>query len=111
MDVITCAAPDVRQLGDSAQFSPTLEELRNLHENRWRCILAAAAKHEADVLILGAFGCGVFANPPELVVEAFNNIMDEFRCHFETIEFAVYTTRLDAPNYRAFSRIREIRQR
>lgn len=111
MDVITCAAPDLRQLGDAAQFSPTMEELRTLHEIRWRCILAAAAKHEADVLILGAFGCGVFANPSELVVAAFNNVLPEFRNHFETIEFAVYTTRMDAPNYQAFRGIRDVQER
>lgn len=110
MDVITCAAPDVRRLGDPAQFSPTWEELRSLHEIRWRCILAAAARHEADVLILGAFGCGVFANPPELVAEAFNNVLPEFRHHFETVEFAVYTTWMDAPNYRAFSGITDIQK-
>ena len=110
MDVITCAAPDVRQLGDIAQFSPTSEELRSLHENRWRCILAAAARNEADVLILGAFGCGVFANPPELVVESFNIVLPEFRNHFETIEFAVYAASMDSPNYRAFSNIQDIRK-
>lgn len=110
MDVIACAAPDLRQLGDAAQFSPTMEELRTLHEIRWRCILAAAAKHEADVLILGAFGCGVFANPSELVVAAFNNVLPEFRNHFETIEFAVYTTRMDAPNYQAFRGIRDVQE-
>lgn len=110
MDVITCAAPDLRQLGDAAQFTPTLEELRTLHENRWRFILAAAAKHEADVLILGAFGCGVFANPPELVAQAFNKVLPEFRNNFETIEFAVYCSSFETPNYRAFSQIQDIRQ-
>lgn len=111
VDVITCAAPDLRQLGDAAQFSPTMEELRTLHEIRWRGILAAAAKHQADVLILGAFGCGVFANPPELVAEAFNNVLPEFRSYFETIEFAVYTTRMDAPNYQAFRGIWDVQER
>ena len=110
VDVITCAAPDLRQLGDAAQFSPTMEELRTLHEIRWRGILAAAAKHQADVLILGAFGCGVFANPPELVAEAFNNVLPEFRSYFEAIEFAVYTTRMEATNYRAFGGITDIQE-
>lgn len=110
MDVITCAAPDLRQLGDAAQFSPTSEELRTLHETRWRCILAAAAKHQADVLILGAFGCGVFANPPEVVVDAFNRVLPEFRNHFQTIEFAVHTARMDAPNYRGFRGISDIHE-
>lgn len=110
MDVITCAAPDLRQLGDAAQFSPTMEELRTLHEHRWHCILAVAAQHEADVLILGAFGCGVFANPPELVVEAFNNVLPEFRNHFETIEFGIYCRSKEDPNYRAFAGTRDIRE-
>jgi len=110
MDVITCAAPDLRQLGDPARFSPTEEELMHLHEIRWRCILAAAARNEADVVILGAFGCGVFANPPELVVKAFNHVLPEFRHHFETIEFAVYCCSREDDNYRAFSRITDIRE-
>ena len=111
MDVITCAAPDLRQSGDASQFTPSREELLQLHEVRWGKILAPAAAHKADVLILGAFGCGVFANPPELVAEAFNHAVEPFRHHFETIEFAVYTTRLDSANYRAFSHIRDIRER
>jgi len=110
MDVITCAAPDVRQLGDPAQFVPTWEELRSLHEIRWRCILSAVARHEADVLILGAFGCGVFANPPELVAEAFNSVLPEFRYHFETIEFGNYCRSREDPNYKAFMEITDIRE-
>lgn len=109
MDVITCAAPDVRQAGDSTQFSPTPEELHALFEIRWRCILATAARHKADVLILGAFGCGVFANPPELVADAFNSVVPEFQNHFETIEFAVYGSK-EKRNYVAFSNITNIRE-
>jgi len=109
MDVITCAAPDVRQTGDSTQFSPAPEELRTLFEIRWRCILATAARNEADVLILGAFGCGVFANPPELVADAFNSVVPEFQNHFETIEFAVYGSK-EKRNYVAFSSIANIRE-
>lgn len=110
MDVITCAAPDLRQTQESSRFSPTQDELLAVHEQRWRCILAAAAKHEADVLILGAFGCGVFANPPELVVEAFNHVLPDFRQHFETIEFAVYSSHLNSRNYCAFRQITDIQE-
>jgi len=108
MDVITCAAPDLRQLGDAAEFTPTAAELLKLHETRWSCILAAAARHQADVLILGAFGCGVFANPPELVVAAFNNVLPKFRNYFETIEFAVYSRSKESTNYSAFIKITDI---
>lgn len=105
VDVITCAAPDVRRTGDASEYCPAEDELLRVFEIRWRKILTVAAKHKAEVLILGAFGCGVFANPPELVVKAFNNVADEFRCHFKTVEFAVYTTDKDSRNYKAFGEI------
>ena len=92
-------------------YNPGENELYREFVKRWKCILSAGAKHKADVLILGAFGCGVFANPSELVVAAFNNVLPEFRNHFETIEFAVYTTRMDAPNYQAFTGIWDVQER
>ena len=52
-----------------------------------------------------ANGCGVFANPPELVASAFNNVAAEFKYHFKTIEFAVYTTDKESRNYKAFTGI------
>ncbi len=106
VDVITCAAPDVRKTGDESEFSPSEEELMKVFEIRWRKILTVAAKHKAEVLILGAFGCGVFANPPELVVRAFNNVAGEFKNHFKTVEFAVYTTDKESRNYKAFADIK-----
>lgn len=106
VDVITCAAPDVRKTYDITEYSPTKEELQKVFETRWRKILAVAAKHKADVLILGAFGCGVFANSPEIVVNAFNNVAGEFKYHFKTIEFAVYTTDKESRNYKAFGNIK-----
>lgn len=106
VDVITCAAPDVRKTGDVSEYCPSEDELQKVFEIRWRKILAVAAKHKADVLILGAFGCGVFANPPELVVRAFNNVAGEFKCRFKTVEFAVYTTDKESKNYKAFGNIK-----
>lgn len=101
-NVITCAAPDVRQLGDESQYTPDEDELMKVLEKRWSRILAVAANHGAKILILGAFGCGVFANPPRLVAESFMNVIDEYKYHFDTIEFAVYTTAKDSENYNAF---------
>ena len=106
VDVITCAAPDIREIGDSSEYRPDADELQRVFEIRWKKILTVAAIHKAEVLILGAFGCGVFANPPEIVVSAFNNIVGEFKYHFKTIEFAVYTTDKESRNYKAFSNIK-----
>lgn len=104
-DVITCAAPDIRQLDDDSQYNPDRKELQKVFEKRWSRILAVAANHGAKTLILGAFGCGVFANPPRLVAEAFMNVIEDYKYHFDTIEFTVYTTAKDSENYSAFSDI------
>jgi len=103
VDVITCAAPDLRAVEDGSCYAPTQEELLELLARRWRRILAVAASNDVDVLILGAFGCGVFANPPQLVAEAFEKAAEGIDRSFETIEFAVYSRDENAPNRRAFA--------
>jgi len=102
VDVITCAAPDLRPVDDASRYAPTQDELCSLLIRRWRRILAVAAANGAQVLILGAFGCGVFANPPWLVAQAFEKASETIDRCFETIEFAVYSRSADSPNRRAF---------
>ena len=109
VDVITCAAPDLRYDTSGRTFKPTPSELTALFERRWRKILSVAAFYGAEVLILGAFGCGAFHNPPEAVVQAFNRVYPDFSFCFETIEFGVFTQTADAANYQAFSKIQGIR--
>ena len=112
VDVITCAAPNLREQpanpynpgdGDSKQISK--DALYRLHVQRARRILTVAAQNEADVLILGAFGCGAFQNDPYVVARAYNDVLEEFSRHFQTIEFAVYCRPYDDSNYRAFKEI------
>lgn len=59
----------------------------------------------ADVLILGAFGCGAFKNPPEVVAQLFKEAVDEFGSFFEVIEFAVYHSEKSSRNFEAFSEV------
>ena len=83
----------------------TREQIRALHLQRARKILSVAAIHGAEVLILGAFGCGAFCNPPEVVAAAFRDVLPDFAHAFRTVEFAVYCTPRDDSNYRAFQKI------
>ncbi|MBQ2990582.1 MAG: TIGR02452 family protein [Clostridia bacterium] len=105
VDVITCAAPDLREVSDGSRYAPTQDELAALLTKRWRRILAVAAANGADVLILGAFGCGVFANPPQMVAQAFDTAAQGIDRCFETIEFAVYSREAASTNRRAFEAI------
>jgi len=112
VDVITCAAPTLREEtsnrynpSDGKHVDVTPEELLALHEKRGRLILEAAAANGAEVLILGAFGCGAFKNDPAVVAQAYANILPEYLRYFQTIEFAVYCRPRDDRNYRTFKSV------
>lgn len=64
VDFITSAAPNAGAImrnepHNRAQIGPTLRE-------RTRKVLALAAHHKIDGLVLGAWGCGVFQNDPRV---------------------------------------------
>lgn len=113
VNVLTCAAPNLREkpsnrmnpYAGSKQVILTHQELLELHLNRGRRILNVAAKHGNEVLILGAFGCGAFQNPPEVVAECYRQLLKEYDGVFETVEFAVYCTEQNRKNYEVFQDI------
>ena len=110
VDVITCAAPDFRFDNTGRMYRPDEAELMAVLEKRWKRILSVAACNKADILILGAFGCGVFGNPPEVVAQAFCNAFAEFERCFGVVEFAVFAQNEDDPNYVAFSGMKGIQK-
>ncbi len=111
VDVLTCAAPNLREKpynamnpGSGAPVRVSDAELLQLHLARGRQILRVAAAHGVDVLVLGAFGCGAFRNPPAVVARAYRQLMDEFDRQFRAIEFAIYCADRDTANFAAFER-------
>lgn len=110
VDVITCAAPNLRKRPSNAmnpnsgtkRLEISHERLQELHEKRLRRILTIAKKEQEDVVILGAFGCGAFQNPPEVVAKAYKNVIPEFLYDFRVIEFAVYCAPHAMKNYDEF---------
>ena len=76
-----------------------------IHEKRGRLILESAAANGAEVLILGAFGCGAFKNDPAVVAQAYANILPEYLHFLRTIEFAVYCLPRSTQNFDAFNTI------
>ncbi len=113
VDVLTCAAPNLREHprndmnpGDGDRpIDISSDELQRLHEKRLRRVADIAVENGAEVLILGAFGCGAFRNPPEVVAQAMKIVVDEYRYCFKTIEMAVYCSPRDDTNYRVFSEV------
>lgn len=102
VDIITCAAPNLNPYYERIQI--TENELKDLHKKRAKRILDIAVSESEDVMILGAFGCGAFRNPPEIVAEAYRELVQEYIYDFKTIEFAVYCPpRSEGKNYHAFN--------
>ena len=110
VDVITCAAPNLRSIpsnrmnpnAGSRKADITYAGLRALHTARIQRIFEVAMVNGAEVLILGAFGCGAFCNPPELVAEVFAKFTEKYRDNFDVIEYAVFHTERETANYKAF---------
>lgn len=58
--------------------------------DRIRLVLETAKMHNVDVLILGAFGCGVFGNDPKDVKDIFMGLIDnEYENIFDKIIFTI----------------------
>lgn len=114
VDVISCAAPNLNKMihnyyNPEAAKPVTLsrKEQYMLHLKRARHIMHIAASRQAEVLILGAFGCGAFANDPWAVACAFRNALADYHPYFVHVEFAVYCRDFETDNYDAFKTVME----
>ena len=70
-------------------------------------VLRVFARHGQRVLVLGAWGCGVFRNDPAEVAAAFNNWLHapEYLGAFDRVVFAIYERSRDQPTVRAFQSV------
>ena len=97
IDVITCAAPHIF---DNVRISDS--NLYAMHLSRAKNILRVCAHNSVDILVTGAFGCGAFNNPPEIVAKAWNEALSVYREKFSLIVFAIYCNNSESENYRVF---------
>jgi uncharacterized protein (TIGR02452 family) len=75
VDVISCPAP-------------ICCEDASIWEDRIKCILSGASKHNCDTIILGAWGCGAFGNNTEIVATAFKTVLNKYKL-FNKVIFAI----------------------
>lgn len=112
VDVLTCAAPNLREKpynsmdpGSAKPVKVSDEELFLIHRKRAEHLLTIAAANNIEILVLGAFGCGAFRNRPYIVSKAYNEVILKFKGCFREICFAVYCTPDDPQNYDVFKKI------
>lgn len=116
VNILTCAAPNLRERPSNVMnpnagtiaAKVTHAELEKLLTLRVKRIFEVAVANGDDVLILGAFGCGAFRNPPEIVAKVFYNVMQNYLDKLDVIEYAVFHTERELANYEAFSTIMKL---
>jgi uncharacterized protein (TIGR02452 family) len=68
------------------------DNLAEATKEKIRTILRIAGKYKHDCLVLGAFGCGAFANPPNHIAELFKEVFfeEEFTSRFKVVVFSIF---------------------
>jgi uncharacterized protein (TIGR02452 family) len=83
-----------------------LNEIEVVMKTRMEKVLSIALENKHLNIVLGAWGCGVFANEPTAIAKYFKWVIDhKFNNEFEKIIFAVYSKnqKIIEPFYHEFS--------
>lgn len=84
VSMLTAPAPN------ASEYKGPVKDLLNTFRRRIRYIVSIAVEQQCYTLVLGAWGCGVFGNDPEMVAKLFK---EELSYPFKSV-FAIY----DKPN-------------
>lgn len=95
-DVITCASPNWTA---ASERGVTQVENTLVLAQRMQFIKDIAELNDVDILILGAWGCGVFGQHPKVIARLFDFIFKESK--IQTIAYAV-PERLNSNNFESF---------
>ena len=101
-NVVTCAAPNATAA--QKYYKVPYSEIKSIMEQRIALVLLCAVICGVDVLIAGAYGCGVFGNMPKDVASTFKTLIDTtFNGCFKEVIYAVPSWSKE--NYEAFATV------
>lgn len=102
VDFMTSAAPNRGAILTNEKKS--LTKIGAVLDDRAEFVLRIAAEQHCNALVLGAWGCGVFANLPEQVAAAFSRALLDQKLvkQFEHISFAIPYDQKHPENWRVF---------
>jgi uncharacterized protein (TIGR02452 family) len=88
---VSVAAMNRPELVAEADEWRVVETLIEPIRRKIRTILRLAGKYQHNALVLSAFGCGAFRNPPRHIAELFREVFaePEFQNYFELVVFAI----------------------
>ena len=84
------------------------DEAKDITRNKIRAILRVGLVKGHDSLVLGAFGCGAFCNPPQEMAQLFKEVLEEseFKDRYRLILFAILSDHNDkSSNFQAFESV------
>lgn len=105
IDFITSPAPNAGAIRHNEPQN--IKQIPETLKERSAKLLSLAAHHGCDILILGAWGCGVFRNDPVMVADTFFEHLaphGQFWGRFQKVHFAVLDKTRSQNTYRAFER-------
>src|SRR5207248_1258260 len=85
--MVACAALRHPILNKQGKYSKIIDY--QLMKHKIQQIFQVAYQHKHDALVLSAFGCGAFKNPPEVVAQIFNEVIAQYKGCFKVIIFAI----------------------
>jgi len=89
LNVVSLAGYDRHKLPKEEQRAPLKPEQYAGVHTKVNSILCAAAYAGVKTVVLGALGCGAFANPPDQISAIFSNVIHRFAGVFENVYFAI----------------------
>jgi len=91
VSVVSVPAINRPELLKTNEYLRIVEHLIEPTKEKMRTILRIAGKYEHKALVLSAFGCGAFCNPPEHIAELFREVFaePEFQNRFALVVFAI----------------------
>lgn len=97
--VITSAAVNNNKVQDRNS-----DRVKETMKTRMKKIIMLAIEEKIDILVLGAFGCGVFGNDPYFIANTWKVLLDSYGGYFKKVYFSVLKGK-SYNNYRAFSNV------
>jgi uncharacterized protein (TIGR02452 family) len=105
VDFITSPAPNA---GVVKRNEPeNIEKIESVLEQRTSKLLGLFAYNGCENLVLGAWGCGVFQNEPEMVAKIFWKLLGTngaFYGRFKKIQFSVFDRTKDTSTFKTFQK-------
>jgi uncharacterized protein (TIGR02452 family) len=105
VNFVTSAAPNAGAIATNEKRK--MPQIPDAFRQRIGKVLALAAHHGCDALVLGAWGCGAFRNDPAVVAPLFHEYLRPsapFWGRFSRVVFSVFDTSKSGHSFTAFAK-------